>query len=202
VQAARRSTDENRRLYPLNGPGILQGERTPRSSPGLCTRIGLARIVSSSSKPDSNGSVTCCTRAARTSPQCLTRGAPTSGGRACRHGGADEAHAVLERLALPAVTAMTRFLRSSVSVRRDGSRLVGICYWCLAPARQAAKCVSTRDGYLTMSPSAQGPSAWRRSSKCAATECVEIAREQGMILLRDSKSTGGLTNAGVAVGTS
>jgi len=39
-----------------------------------------------------------------------------------------------------------------------------------------------------MSPSAQGLSAWRKSSKCAVTECVEIAREQGMILLRDSKS--------------
>ena len=40
-----------------------------------------------------------------------------------------------------------------------------------------------------MSPSAQGPSAWRKSSKCAATECVEIGRdEQDMILLRDSKS--------------
>jgi Domain of unknown function (DUF397) len=48
--------------------------------------------------------------------------------------------------------------------------------------------LSTGDGYLRMSTSAQGPSAWRRSSKCAATECVEIAREQGMILLRDSKS--------------
>jgi hypothetical protein len=41
---------------------------------------------------------------------------------------------------------------------------------------------------MTMSPSAQGPSAWRKSSKCANTECVEIAREQDMILLRDSKS--------------
>ena len=39
-----------------------------------------------------------------------------------------------------------------------------------------------------MSPSAKGPSAWRKASKCAATECVEIAREQDMILLRDSKS--------------
>jgi hypothetical protein len=39
-----------------------------------------------------------------------------------------------------------------------------------------------------MSPSAQGPSAWRKSSKCANTECVEIAREQDMILLRDSKA--------------
>jgi len=40
-----------------------------------------------------------------------------------------------------------------------------------------------------MSPSAQGPAAWRKSSKCANTECVEIARDvQGMILLRDSKS--------------
>ena len=40
-----------------------------------------------------------------------------------------------------------------------------------------------------MSFSVQSPSAWRRSSKCAATECVEVARgEQDMILLRDSKS--------------
>jgi len=40
-----------------------------------------------------------------------------------------------------------------------------------------------------MSPSAQGPSAWRKSSKCANSECIEIARvERGMILLRDSKS--------------
>ena len=40
-----------------------------------------------------------------------------------------------------------------------------------------------------MSPSAQGPSAWRKSSKCANSECIEIAREErGMILLRDSKS--------------
>jgi hypothetical protein len=40
-----------------------------------------------------------------------------------------------------------------------------------------------------MSPSAKEPFAWRKSSKCANTECVEIARdEQDMILLRDSKS--------------
>ena len=40
-----------------------------------------------------------------------------------------------------------------------------------------------------MSPSANGPSAWRKSSKCAATECVEVARDaRDMILLRDSKS--------------
>ena len=40
-----------------------------------------------------------------------------------------------------------------------------------------------------MSPSAQGPSAWRKSSKCANSECLEIARdERDMILLRDSKS--------------
>jgi hypothetical protein len=40
-----------------------------------------------------------------------------------------------------------------------------------------------------MSPSAKAPFAWRKSSKCAATECVEIARDdQDMILLRDSKS--------------
>jgi len=39
-----------------------------------------------------------------------------------------------------------------------------------------------------MSPSAQGPAAWRRSSKCATSECVEITRERDMILLRDSKS--------------
>ena len=39
-----------------------------------------------------------------------------------------------------------------------------------------------------MSPSAQGPSAWRKSSRCANTECIEIASEQDMILLRDSKS--------------
>jgi hypothetical protein len=39
-----------------------------------------------------------------------------------------------------------------------------------------------------MSPSAEGPAAWRKSSKCANTECVEIARERDMILLRDSKS--------------
>lgn len=40
-----------------------------------------------------------------------------------------------------------------------------------------------------MSPSAQGPAAWRKSSRCATSECVEIARdEQDMILLRDSKS--------------
>jgi len=39
-----------------------------------------------------------------------------------------------------------------------------------------------------MSPSAQGLSAWRKSSRCANTECIEIASEQDMILLRDSKS--------------
>jgi len=39
-----------------------------------------------------------------------------------------------------------------------------------------------------MSPSAQGSSVWRKSSTCANSECVEIAREQDMILLRDSKS--------------
>jgi hypothetical protein len=39
-----------------------------------------------------------------------------------------------------------------------------------------------------MSPSAQAPSAWRKSSKCATSECIEIAREQDMILVRDSKS--------------
>lgn len=39
-----------------------------------------------------------------------------------------------------------------------------------------------------MSPSAGVSSVWRKSSKCANTECVEIAREQDMILLRDSKS--------------
>jgi hypothetical protein len=40
-----------------------------------------------------------------------------------------------------------------------------------------------------MSPSAQGPAAWRKSSKCANTECIEIARDgQDMILLRDSKT--------------
>jgi hypothetical protein len=48
--------------------------------------------------------------------------------------------------------------------------------------------IPTGNGYLTMSPSAQGPSAWRKSSKCANSECVEIAREQDMILVRDSKS--------------
>jgi hypothetical protein len=41
-----------------------------------------------------------------------------------------------------------------------------------------------------MSPSTQGLSAWRKSSKCANTECVEVASEQDMILLRDSKSPG------------
>jgi hypothetical protein len=39
-----------------------------------------------------------------------------------------------------------------------------------------------------MSPSAKDSSIWRKSSKCANSECVEIAREQDMILLRDSKS--------------
>jgi hypothetical protein len=39
-----------------------------------------------------------------------------------------------------------------------------------------------------MSPSAEGPAAWRKSSKCANTECLEVRREQDMILLRDSKS--------------
>ena len=39
-----------------------------------------------------------------------------------------------------------------------------------------------------MSPSAQGPKAWRKSSKCSTSECVEIAHQQDMILLRDSKS--------------
>jgi Domain of unknown function (DUF397) len=39
-----------------------------------------------------------------------------------------------------------------------------------------------------MSPSAQGPSAWRKASTCANSECVEIARERDMILLRDTKS--------------
>jgi hypothetical protein len=39
-----------------------------------------------------------------------------------------------------------------------------------------------------MSPSAQGLSDWRRSTKCATSECLEIARERDMILLRDSKS--------------
>jgi hypothetical protein len=33
-----------------------------------------------------------------------------------------------------------------------------------------------------MSPS------WRKSSKCATSECVEVTRERDMILLRDSKS--------------
>jgi hypothetical protein len=41
---------------------------------------------------------------------------------------------------------------------------------------------------LTMSPSAQGLSAWRKSSKCVRSECVEVGRERDMILLRDSKS--------------
>jgi len=48
--------------------------------------------------------------------------------------------------------------------------------------------IPTGNGYSTMSPSAQGQSAWRKSSKCANSECVEIAREQDMILVRDSKS--------------
>jgi hypothetical protein len=39
-----------------------------------------------------------------------------------------------------------------------------------------------------MSPFAQGLSDWRRSTKCATSECLEIARERDMILLRDSKS--------------
>jgi Domain of unknown function (DUF397) len=39
-----------------------------------------------------------------------------------------------------------------------------------------------------MSPSAEDSSTWRKSSKCANSECIEIAREQDMILLRDSKS--------------
>ena len=39
-----------------------------------------------------------------------------------------------------------------------------------------------------MSPSEEGSSVWRRSSKCANSECVEVARERDMILLRDSKS--------------
>jgi hypothetical protein len=40
-----------------------------------------------------------------------------------------------------------------------------------------------------MSFSVQGLPAWRRSSKCAGSECVVVARdEQDMILLRDSKS--------------
>ena len=48
--------------------------------------------------------------------------------------------------------------------------------------------VSTRDGYPTMSPSAQALPVWRKSSTCANSECVEITRERDMILLRDSKS--------------
>jgi hypothetical protein len=39
-----------------------------------------------------------------------------------------------------------------------------------------------------MSTSEEGSSAWRRSSKCANSECVEVASERDMILLRDSKS--------------
>jgi Domain of unknown function (DUF397) len=39
-----------------------------------------------------------------------------------------------------------------------------------------------------MSPSAESSSIWRKSSKCANSECVELTREQDMILLRDSKS--------------
>lgn len=45
-----------------------------------------------------------------------------------------------------------------------------------------------RDGYSVMSPSAGVPAVWRKSSTCATSECVEIARERDMILLRDSKS--------------
>ena len=30
--------------------------------------------------------------------------------------------------------------------------------------------------------------AWRRSSSCAAGECVEVAAQDGMVLLRDSKN--------------
>jgi Domain of unknown function (DUF397) len=98
---------------------------------------------------------------------------------------------------------MTRFLRSSVSVRRDGSRLVGILLlvlssssagrlhagWPPSPARADIEAADQRRINSTMSPSAQAAAAWRRSSKCATSECVEIARdEQDMILLRDSKS--------------
>jgi hypothetical protein len=31
------------------------------------------------------------------------------------------------------------------------------------------------------------PPAWRKTSFCASRECVEVAHEDGMIVLRDSK---------------
>ncbi len=36
---------------------------------------------------------------------------------------------------------------------------------------------------------AEGP-VWRRASFCASGECVEVAKQDGMILLRDSKEPG------------
>jgi hypothetical protein len=74
-------------------------------------------------------------------------------------------------------------LASCASFGCDGSHL-GILL--LVLTTQLVK-LPTGNGYSTMSPSAQGPS-WRKSSMCAATECVEVAREQDMILVRDSKS--------------
>jgi hypothetical protein len=35
------------------------------------------------------------------------------------------------------------------------------------------------------------PSAWHKSSFCASGECVEVAEQDGMIMLRDSKDPRG-----------
>jgi len=36
-----------------------------------------------------------------------------------------------------------------------------------------------------------GEPAWRKASFCASGECVEVAQQDGMIVLRDSKEPGG-----------
>jgi transcriptional regulator with XRE-family HTH domain len=100
-----------------------------------------------------------------------------------------EAYAALERLALPAGDSYDKIL--SLQCKYSDMTAVNLwvsCCWCSPVARRAVQCLSNRDGYPTMSPSAQGLSVWRKSSKCATSECVEIAREQNTILLRDSKS--------------
>jgi len=41
---------------------------------------------------------------------------------------------------------------------------------------------------MAMSSTAGEAPAWRRSSRCATSECIEVARERDTVLVRDSKS--------------
>ena len=62
--------------------------------------------------------------------------------------------------------------------------------------REAANWKSFRDGFphlkrqVTMSPFVPGqalPRPWRKSSRCAARECVEVANgRDGVVMVRDS----------------